>query len=253
MRHPRRVLDQALDAAERLGELEELRPPDELDGLLLGLGEERDHPAEVAHLPLRDLVAGVRREAGVEHPLDPGLLVEPAPRSRARSRSALHPHGERLDPAQHEPGVERARARRRATSAGSRGARRSSVVRAAEAADDVGVAAEVLGRRVEDDVGAELERLLEVRRGEGVVDDEERADRVRRVGGGADVDDVQQRVRRASRSRRAACPRRAGRRGSRTRRPARSRRGSPSARRSARSCGRRRRRRPRSGRRARPG
>ena len=66
-----------------------------------------------------------------------------------------------------------------------------------EPADDVGVAAEVLRRRVEDDVGPELERPLEVRRGEGVVDDDEHA----RASGRAaearlDVDDVQQRVRR---------------------------------------------------------
>ena len=48
--HPRWMLDQALDTAERLRELEDLRPCDELDRLLLGVEEERDHPAEVAHL-----------------------------------------------------------------------------------------------------------------------------------------------------------------------------------------------------------
>ena len=70
------------------------------------------------------------------------------------------------------------------------------VVRGDEAADHVAVAAEVLRRRVHDRVGAELERLLEVRRGERVVDDEQRADGVRCGGGLADVDDVQHRVRR---------------------------------------------------------
>src|SRR5262249_9093686 len=39
------------------------------------------------------------------------------------------------------------------------------------AADDVGVAADVLGAGVGDDVGAEGERGLEIGRGEGVVDD----------------------------------------------------------------------------------
>ena len=73
--------------------------------------------------------------------------------------------------------------------------RSSSFVRD-EAADHVGVAAEVLGRRVDDEVGSERERLLQVGRGEGVVDDEEGADGVRSVGGAADVDDVQERVRR---------------------------------------------------------
>ena len=47
------------------------------------------------------------------------------------------------------------------------------------AADDVGVPAEVLRRRVHDDVGAERERLLQVGRGEGVVDDQQRAGVVR--------------------------------------------------------------------------
>ena len=49
---------------------------------------------------------------------------------------------------------------------------------------------------MDDEVGAERERLLQVRRGEGVVDGEQRAGGVRGVGGAADVDDVQQRVRR---------------------------------------------------------
>ena len=40
-------------------------------------------------------------------------------------------------------------------------------------ADDVGVAADVLGGRVEGHVGAEGERLLQVRGGKGVVDNRE--------------------------------------------------------------------------------
>ena len=50
-----------------------------------------------------------------------------------------------------------------------------------EPADDVGVAAEVLRGRVHDDVGAERERLLQVRRGERVVDDDARAALVREL------------------------------------------------------------------------
>ena len=64
VRHARGMLDQALDAAERLGELEELRARDELDGLLLGVGQERDHAAEVAHLRARDVVARVAGRPG---------------------------------------------------------------------------------------------------------------------------------------------------------------------------------------------
>ena len=62
------------------------------------------------------------------------------------------------------------------------------------AADDVGVAAAVLRGGVHDDVGAEGQRLLEVRRGEGVVDDQQRAGVVGDRGERLDVADVEQRV-----------------------------------------------------------
>jgi len=39
------------------------------------------------------------------------------------------------------------------------------------AADDVRMPAQVLGHRMHDDVGAQRDRLLQVGRGEGVVDD----------------------------------------------------------------------------------
>ena len=39
VRHPGRLLDQALDTAERLGELEELGARDERDGLFLGFDQ----------------------------------------------------------------------------------------------------------------------------------------------------------------------------------------------------------------------
>ena len=49
------------------------------------------------------------------------------------------------------------------------------VIRDRDAADNVGVAADVLRRRVDDDVGAECQRLLEVGRGERVVNGDELA------------------------------------------------------------------------------
>ena len=125
-----------------------------------------------------------------------GCSVEPGG-DRARVLAVLpHPHRERLQAAQDEPAVERARHGAERLLEEVEALRDRRVVRADEAADDVRVAAEVLRRRVEDDVGAEVERVLEVGRRERVVDDDERARRVRRLRGGADVDDVQHRVRR---------------------------------------------------------
>ena len=61
-------------------------------------------------------------------------------------------------------------------------------------ADHVGVPAEVLRRRVHDDVGAEGQRTLQVGRGEGVVDGEQRPGLVRHRRRALDVGDVEQRV-----------------------------------------------------------
>ena len=87
VRHPVRVLDQALDAAEALGERPDLRPRDEVDRLLLRLDEERDHPAEVAHLPRGDLVPRMFGQPGIQHLAD-GRAPAGTRRPRARSRSA---------------------------------------------------------------------------------------------------------------------------------------------------------------------
>ena len=56
------------------------------------------------------------------------------------------------------------------------------------------MAAEVLRRRLDDEVGAELERPAQDGRGERVVDDEQRAVAVGELGQGGDVDDDDRRV-----------------------------------------------------------
>src|SRR5581483_2228218 len=108
VRHPRRHLDEALDAAERLREPEEVRRRGESLRLLRRLGEERHHAAEVPHLARGDRVAGVARQAGVEDALDARVLLECSGDLRRVEAVLPHPHCERLDPAQDEPAVERA-------------------------------------------------------------------------------------------------------------------------------------------------
>ncbi len=63
-------------------------------------------------------------------------------------------------------------------------------------ADGVAVAVQVLRRAVDDDVGTEFERVLEVRREEGVVHAEGRIDRFGDGGDGFDVTESEERVRR---------------------------------------------------------
>src|SRR4051794_2061675 len=107
---------------------------------------------------------------------------------------AVHAHRERLDAAEHEPGVERARhAAHRVLVVGEVLAE-LVVGRDEGAADDVTVTTEVLRGRVHDDVCAELDRSLQVRRRERVVDDEPRAGVARDSCDRLDVGDVEQRV-----------------------------------------------------------
>src|SRR5205823_1143247 len=82
---------------------------------------------------------------------------------RARVVAVLaHPHCERLHSAQHEPAVERAGNRAERLLQEEQPLRNRRIVRRDEAADDVRVAAEVLRRRVQNDVRAEREWALQV-------------------------------------------------------------------------------------------
>ena len=65
------------------------------------------------------------------------------------------------------------------------------------AAERAALAVDVLGRGIDDAIGAERERLLHQRRGEDIVDDERRAVLMRDFRDRGDVDDFQRRIGRA--------------------------------------------------------
>ena len=72
VRHRRRMRDERLDAAEALGQRHQ---PDAVADPARPLERariERHHPAEAAHLPLRQLVLRMIRQPGIDDPLDPG-------------------------------------------------------------------------------------------------------------------------------------------------------------------------------------
>ena len=139
---------------------------------------ERDHPSPVAHLAGGEagLRVGVRTvgETGVADPLDVVARGEESGDGVGVPGVPIGPQGERPQAAQDEEAVERARAPRPSRSGGTAGARRPLAVRDRDPVDGVGMPAEVLRRRVEDDVGTEVDRPLDGRRGERVVDDDER-------------------------------------------------------------------------------
>jgi hypothetical protein len=171
------------------------QPADLQRGLFPPTEPERHHAAEAGHLPGRDLVPGVLGQARVEHLRDPRVGDQEVDDARGVGAVPVHAHAEGLDAAQHEPRVERTGYRAHRVLVERELLSQFGVAGDQRTADHVGVPAEVLGRRVHHDVGTERDGLLQVRRGEGVVDDQQGAGLVRDAGQPGDVGDVQQRVR----------------------------------------------------------
>ena len=143
------------------------------------LDVERHDRAAAALLPFRQRVLRMRRA-------DPGSTRArrrvPLPASCASSSAAcrlrVHADAQRLQALQQHPGVERRQGRARRC-AGTR-TRRPSAHRALpehRAAQHPALPVEVLGRRMDHDVRAELERPLQRRRAEAVVHRQQRAAR----------------------------------------------------------------------------
>ncbi len=130
----------------------------------------------------------------VEHALDGGVAGEQVDDRACVLAVAVHPHAERLHAAQHEVAVERRRHRAGRVLREAQALGELVVVDGEEPADHVAVTAEVLRGRVHDDVGAERDRLLQVRRGERVVDDDQGAAAMGELGDRLDVDAREQRV-----------------------------------------------------------
>ncbi len=195
MRHPARVLDQRLHAAQRFGQGEQPGPRADIERrrLAVDVGE-GDHPAEVAHLLRRHLVAGVLRQARVEHLRHLGVADQCGDDPLGVGAVPFHPDGEGLDAAQRQEGVERPGHRARSVLQERDLLGQFVVGGDHDAAHHVGVPAQVLGGRVHHDVRAEFQRLLQVWRGEGVVHDQLRARVAGNLRQGGDVTDVEQRI-----------------------------------------------------------
>jgi hypothetical protein len=187
--------DEAFDAAQRFGEREAPQSVEERTHRGHAAFEfQRQHRAEALLLAARERMPRVVRQAGVVHGAHRGMFVEHG-RDDAR---ILFMHAdarvERAQPAQGEEAVER-----RAGDAQRIGPPGEVCVvfrraRDDRAADDVAVAVDVFRRRMHHEVGAEVDRLLQRGRQEGVVDHRARADVVRRFDREAQVGDAQQRV-----------------------------------------------------------
>ena len=136
----------------------------------------------------------MRFETRIPHAFDLRLAFEPLGHLERVAAMLLDAQIQRLQTADVKPGIKRGRH-------GARGILQERdlvadllVVEHDRAADHVGMAADVLGRRVDHHVGAIIERMLQHRGCEGVVHRDLRAVRMRDRGCRRNIGDVEQRV-----------------------------------------------------------
>ena len=192
MRHHGRMLDERLDAAERLGKREEPGLLEQGGGRLKTAPHHAgDHAAAARHLTLRQFVLRVAGREGPGDRLHRGMGFEQRHHLLGVGGVLAHAHAERLDAAKHEEAVHGA-------GDGADGVLQkvellgeAVVARYGNAADHVGVAVDELGRGVNDDVGAVVERRLKDGRHEGVVHHHERTGRVGNLSECGDIDQLQ--------------------------------------------------------------
>lgn len=187
------MLDQGFRVAQADGDARQLQAVEQAPaGGQPALQFERHQAAAGRLLALRDLGAGRARQARIEHVGYRRVLAQELRHLQCRFAVALDPQFQRLQAAQHQEGGER-RQRRAGEVAQALQADRVDVLLAADhrAGEQVAVAAQVLGGRVQHDVGAVLQRPLQHRRGEGVVDDGQEALAARDGRDGGNVDQPQ--------------------------------------------------------------
>src|ERR1700687_4352905 len=111
MRHERRLLDQALDSSQALGEREELATFQDFARVVDIPAQYGGDDAAVTAVPLllRKCMLRMARKAGVIHPFDLRMAREVLRNSECTRAVTLHPQGQGLDAAQRQKGIEGAR------------------------------------------------------------------------------------------------------------------------------------------------
>src|SRR5260221_9743548 len=167
---------EALRIAEIVRDVDEPQRVEKAKAALLAAGDVKaDETAALLHLPTREIVLRVARQPGVEHPCDLGMGLETAGDRNRGAALAVDAELERLQPFQQQPSVERAERR------SGMPVEQSEVVldeffrRKDGAAETAPLAVDVLGRGIDDDIGAERQRLLQQRGRKDIIDNEEAA------------------------------------------------------------------------------
>ena len=184
--------DQALGVAEIVGDAHDLERVLERKGAFLAAGHFEGHERRAAaHLLLDDRGLRMVVPARIDQPRHLRMLGERIGDLGRGLGLRAHPHRQRLQPFQHDPGVER-RHRRAGLADEARDVVGDELLRAEDdAAEAAALAVDVLGGGIDHAVGAQFERALPQRRREHVVDDERRAAGVRDLGDLGDVEHIE--------------------------------------------------------------
>ncbi len=169
--HRGRVRDEALDAAEGLGQREVRKVGQKARTASWPPASSKVTMAPKACLLAPgDLMTGVLRQAGVVNPLDAGLLHQPMGQRLGVASVLLEARVQSAQAAQRHEAVERRAGQAQAVRPPARAARELCSARDHRPAHHIAVAVEVLGGRMHDEVGAEVDGLLPHGRQEGIVD-----------------------------------------------------------------------------------
>ena len=140
---------------------------------------ERNHPSESAHLPPCDFMAGMIAEPGKINALNQRMLLQRIRDGDGVCFMPLHSQFEGLQPAQRQPAIERGGNRASCVLQKLNRLENRGIFGQRGALNRVRVAAKIFCHAVDDDICAQLEGLLEIRSGKGVVNHHQRAPRVR--------------------------------------------------------------------------
>src|SRR6185369_17055954 len=169
MRRARRMRDRGFHVAQIRGDRQQPGRIDERPGSGASVADfESDDAAEAALLAARERVLRMRFQSGVMNLADALLTLEPARQLQRGNAVRAHAQLQRFQSLQEHPGVERAHARPRRADETEHVATDQLLTTDDGAADAASLSVEILGRRVDHEIRAELERLLQRRRAEAV-------------------------------------------------------------------------------------
>ena len=125
---------------------------------------DRQHGAETALLSLGDVVAGVARKSRIIDARDALVARQAFGEQARRLLLPLNPCKERAKPAQRQIAVERRAGKAGAIRPLGKLGAEARIARQHGPADDIAMAVDVFRRRMQNDVAAESERVLQRRR-----------------------------------------------------------------------------------------